>query len=512
MFISFRRVAVLLAALLCSLAAVDAVLAAPPAGDFTISDTTPQIGQSVTFTATGLTDPDGGTPTEITWNFGDGATATGTTASHSYANAGDKTVAMTIADPEGVAADSTTVMKTLHVNAQPTAAFTCAPATVAQNEATRCTSTSSDPEPGALSHAWDTDGDGFDDGTDPSEVFSYAQPGTKTIRLRVTDSDGAANTTERQVTVRPPQLNLRVSRPNANFAFAPQAPVPGEAIAFTSSSTPSDTPGNPQIVSTEWDFDYDPTKDFTPDASGATATTTFATPGPKTVAIKVTETGGGSAITSATVVVNAPPQASFNVAPGSVLAGDTVTLFSTSGDPDGPIAAQQWDLDGDGQYDDASGAVATRRLPKGSHRVALRVVDSRGAVATAERRVTVGARPLKLLEGVKITLFGILTREGARFERLFVRTPARATVKITCKGKSCPKSTTRKRAAKTQRLRFKKFERLFPAGTLITVSVTRSGYIGQQTTIKVRGGLRRYIRRDRCIHPASGKPIACPAS
>ena len=56
------------------------------------------------------------------------------------------------------------------------------------------------------------------------------------------------------------------------------------------------------------------------------------------MAIKVTETGGGFAIATAPVVVNAPPQASFNVAPAAPLDGDDVTLSSTSSDPDGPLA------------------------------------------------------------------------------------------------------------------------------------------------------------------------------
>jgi hypothetical protein len=30
--------------------------------------------------------------------------------------------------------------------------------------------------------------------------------------------------------------------------------------------------------------------------------------------------------------------------------------------------------------------------------------------------------------------------------------------------------------------------------------------------IKIRSGLRRYIRRDRCILPGGGKPITCPDS
>ena len=69
-----------------------------------------------------------------------------------------------------------------------------------------------------------------------------------------------------------------------------------------------------------------------------------------------------------------------------------------------------------------------------------------------------------------------------------------------------------KRPVRTARLRFRKAERSFLAGTLITVTVTRPGYIGQHTSIKVRKDLRRYIRKDRCLPPGSGKPVACPDS
>jgi len=53
-------------------------------------------------------------------------------------------------------------------------------------------SPSSDPEGGPLTYAWDLDGDGaFDDSTivNPTQVF--ATPGTFTVRLRVTDNQGA---------------------------------------------------------------------------------------------------------------------------------------------------------------------------------------------------------------------------------------------------------------------------------------------------------------------------------
>ncbi len=212
--------------------------------------------------------------------------------------------------------------------------------------------------------------------------------------------------------------------------------------------------------------------------------------------------------------VNAPPTASFNVAPASPFDGDSVTFSSTSGDPDGPLTGIQWDLDADGQYDDASGPVVSRAYAAGARIVRLLVTDSRGATATAERRFDVLRRPPRLLGGVKISLFGNLTDNGARLKRLLVRTPAKATAKVTCKGRKCPKGTKKvsTRPVKTRRLRFKKFERVFPAGSLITVSVTRPGFIGQYTTIKIRGNLRRYIRRDRCLPAGGGKPIACPDS
>ena len=158
--------------------------------------------------------------------------------------------------------------------------------------------------------------------------------------------------------------------------------------------------------------------------------------------------------------------------------------------------------------------MVARALRTGPHIVRLRVTDARGAVATAARNINVLKRPPKLLTGVKVTLFGDLTRTGVKLKRLLVRAPGKATVKITCKGRKCPKGAraASKRPVRTARLRFKKFERSFPGGTVITVTVTRPGYIGQHTIIKVRKDLRRYIRKDRCLPPGSGKPVACPDS
>jgi len=54
---------------------------------------------------------------------------------------------------------------------------------------------SSDPEGGTLTYAWDLDGDGaFDDSTSPTPTFTYSSPATVTVGLRVTDPGGLADT------------------------------------------------------------------------------------------------------------------------------------------------------------------------------------------------------------------------------------------------------------------------------------------------------------------------------
>ncbi len=483
-----------------------------PSASFTMAPNPAQLGQTVNFNAGASNDPDGSIA-RYEWDLdGNGTYETdggsSSTTTQAYATAGTRTIRLRVTDDDGTTA---TDADSLRINARPTPSFTLAPNPAVIGETVAFDAGSSEDIDGSVAqYEWDLDGNGtyeVNGGSTPTTSRSYPSAGSRTIRLRVTDNDGAINTLARTLVV-------QTTRPNASFTFAPQAPLPGQPIGFTSQSTPSTSPGNPTIESTEWDFNYDPTKEFSPDASGTSASTSYSTPGPKTVGLRVTESGGGFAVTSLTVVVNAPPTASFNVAPASPFDGDSVTFSSTSGDPDGPLTGIQWDLDADGQYDDASGPVVSRAYATGARTVRLLVTDSRGATAAAERRFDVVKRPARLLGGVKVSLFGNLTDEGARLKRLLVRTPARATAKVTCKGRDCPKGTksVSKRTPKTRRLRFKKFERSFVAGSLLTITVSRPGYIGSHTTIKIRGNLRRYIRRDRCLPPGGGKPIACPDS
>jgi hypothetical protein len=87
---------------------------------------------------------------------------------------------------------------------------------------------------------------------------------------------------------------------------------------------------------------------------------------------------------------NLSPVASFAATPN----GLTVHLDATASvDPEGPIAAYAWDVDGDGNAD-ATGAVIDHTFPRaGVYGIRLTVTDTSGATAKASRALTVTAPP-----------------------------------------------------------------------------------------------------------------------
>jgi hypothetical protein len=89
--------------------------------------------------------------------------------------------------------------------------------------------------------------------------------------------------------------------------------------------------------------------------------------------------------------VNAPPTAEAG-GPYSTAEGTDVLLdASSSSDPEGGLSSYEWDLDGDGQFDDATGATTTfdRVGQDDVHTVAVRVTDSGGLSDTDSTTVTV---------------------------------------------------------------------------------------------------------------------------
>jgi PKD domain len=499
----------------------------------------PLIGQRVNFTGppanAAATDAEAPTTpipnANYTWDLNEDGTfggpgETGRTVNRSFPTARNWTVKLQLTDADGgTDPDGATV--TVKVNTRPVAAFVVEPLTPLTYQEVTFVQNSRDPDGDALTFAWDLDNDGVfgevGTGTQPAErgpsvKRSFPSAGTHPVKLRVTDPGGARAELTRQVTV-------QNTVPTAVFDFGPTSPLPGEPVTFTSGSRASPPPPTTKkILRQEWDFDYNPaTDDFAAgdvDATGSSVSHAFASAGPKTIGLKVIETNDGTTpagfdIEVKPLTVNAPPQASFNVAPTSPFAGDTVTFLSTSSDPDGQIN-QAWDTDNDGQFDDTAGPVASRPFGSpGSYTVRLLVVDSNGATAVAAGRVGVTSRPVPprpapRVLSADVDIEGSFTRKWTRITRLIVHAPVGAQVGQRCKGRGCPKGLKTLRM-KRKRLRLRAFERRLRPGAKITIPVTMPGFIGTDTQFTIRRGMKPK-RVERCLQPGAKKPNPCPPS
>lgn len=71
-----------------------------PTADFTWSPSSPIVGEQITFDASGSSDPDG-LIEFYDWDFGDGATGTGETTTHTYDAQANYEVTLTVTDNAG---------------------------------------------------------------------------------------------------------------------------------------------------------------------------------------------------------------------------------------------------------------------------------------------------------------------------------------------------------------------------------------------------------------------------
>lgn len=249
-----------------------------PTAAFTPTST--NLGLSVDASASADQD---GAITGYAWQFGDGATGTGVTATHTYATAGTYTVTLTVTDDSGASTSTTrSVTATEPANQLPTAAFT---ATSDQRDLSVDGSTSTDPDGNIASYAWDF-GDSST-GTGATATHAYAQTGTYTVRLTVTDNRGGTHSVTQDVVI------TQNAAPTAAFTST----VTDLSVAFNGSGS-SDPDGT--IASYAWDFGDTTT------GTGATATHAYTAAGTYTVTLEVKDNRGASATTSAQVTVTAP--------------------------------------------------------------------------------------------------------------------------------------------------------------------------------------------------------------
>lgn len=335
--------------------------------------------------------------------------------------------------------------------------------------------------------------------------------------------------------------------PVARFDITPAVPQVGQTVTFTNRSTDPDPGG--RILRTAWDLNGDGTID----SFNATVTHVYTKPGNVTVVLRVVDnTFAIGTVSRVLQVVAAPPTpappappappsnlapvASFSVSPTAPTAGEAVSFVSASRDLDGFVVGQLWDLDGDGQFDDAGGGAAqTAYLTPGPRTVSLQVTDDHGAMAVAFQTITVAGSatdpatasslptstpaatstgPRRLAPFPVIRLRGRASRRTTAIDLFSVRAVKGAVVRVRCHGHSCPyaRKTVLSRGDATA-LRFVSFERKLRAGTTIEVFVTKASRLGKYTRLRIRAGAAP-SRLDRCLAPSvtASAPIPCPAA
>jgi PKD repeat protein len=160
-----------------------------PTADFTYGCT----GLTCGF-ADASTDPDG-TITARDWNFGDGFVSGESNPQHTYVLSGTYPVRLVVTDDDGATGQVTKSVTVTAANQSPTANFTFS----CTNLTCQFTDASTDGDGTVQGWSW-TFGDGTSStARNPSKAYGAA--GTYSVRLVVTDDDGAADSTTRDVTV-----------------------------------------------------------------------------------------------------------------------------------------------------------------------------------------------------------------------------------------------------------------------------------------------------------------------
>ena len=109
--------------------------------------------------------------------------------------------------------------------------------------------------------------------------------------------------------------------------------------------------------------------------------------------------------------VAAAPVAKLAIAPNPALVGRAVTFDASGSADNGPIAAYDWDLDGNGTFETSTGSVpaTTGTYPQAATiKVSVRVTDGGGLAGEASGNLTVNAIPGQVQ-------FGISVNNGAQF-------------------------------------------------------------------------------------------------
>lgn len=342
--------------------------------DFQVNPSSANVLDTVTFDAS---DPTlDGKLVSYLWDFGDGSTGSGRTASHQFRNAGTYSVTLTVTDTGG---NKGSRSKSVAVGAgnAPTAAFVFSPSSPGIGETIIFDASQSlaTPPRQIVKYEWQ-----FGTGRSATGMIvskSYDTPGDYNVTLTVTDDAGNVSVATQTVTV-------GTSSPGgltAAFTFSPTSPAANVAVNFNASSST----GSAAITSYKWDFG----DGHTTTTANKTVSHTFTANGTFVVTLTVKDANGLTATTNQQVTVGAGAIAEFTTSPASPTAGVvTLDASSSTASSGATIVNYVWTF-GDGIALATAASTVAHTYAAGTFTVKLTITDSNGSTASTTQTLVV---------------------------------------------------------------------------------------------------------------------------
>ena len=315
-------------------------------------------------------------------------------ATHTYSAKGSYTVLLRVADNGGAASTATIGITVADPVYPPPTASAGGPYGNSEGQSlTFDGSASTSSAPGAPSYDWDF-GDGSSHGTGVSPVHIYADNGSYTVTLIVTDGVGVAS--------QPSQTTASISNsaPILGALSGPADPAPGTSLTVSANFSDAGTLDT-HNASFDWG-DGSNSAGTISEANGSGSTSashTYATAGQYTVTLALADNDGATSTGTLALSVqtgNNPPIAKAG-GPYTGTEGTAFTYNSTgSTDPDGNPITYDWDF-GDGTAHSTLAAPRHAYGDNGVYTVTLIVTDSRGAASLPSQTTATIANALPVI-------------------------------------------------------------------------------------------------------------------
>ncbi len=331
---------------------------APTIDSISCQPDSPVVGETITCSVS----LSGGKPDTYAWSGGDPATGADASFTTSFDSVGDQTISLTVSNTLGDDTQSTTVAVLALPPPAPTIdSLSCA---AQLDGVVRCSAVVGNDDP-SVSYAWSGGGDPAT-GSNAEFVTSFAAVGDQTLSLTVSNSGGSASDS---TTVAVQQV-VRASAINS-ISCSPASPDVNETVTCSADLSG----GEPDFYT--WRGGGDP-----PGGNDASFTTTFASPGERTISLAVSNIVGQDSATTTVAVrgeLREPVLDGIDCAPNTPTVGQTVTCSAIlSG---GPPDSYTWS--GDGQPAAGSDASFTTTFASaGNQTVTLFVANTYGSSIT----------------------------------------------------------------------------------------------------------------------------------